>query len=286
MDIHTLSAQSLFVSIEGKEILHGISLVMKSGEVHVLMGPNGGGKSTFAYAIAGHPHYTIETKGRQDNGVFLDNESLNEMPADSRARKGIFLAFQAPMAIEGVSVVNLLRTAYQNLYPSSDKRLNRDSPHNPVLKRRFHAADKSLAEFIQDIKEQCGVIQIPESFLKRSIHDGFSGGEKKKLEMLQALVLKPKFALFDEIDTGLDVDALKVVAQSIRNLVKRGTGVLLVTHYQRILRHIRPDRVHVMLNGNIVESGSWSLAKKIETKGYAMYKEDTIKMKHRETRRK
>ena len=196
------------------------------------------------------------------------------MTTQERAKAGLYLALQSPIAIPGVSVVSLLRTAYQELYGSikiSDSTKNESVGFNPVLTRRWNAGGMSLPDFMKQLKVFAKTLHIDESFLTRGIHDGFSGGEKKKIEMLQALVLKPKFAIFDEIDTGLDVDALRIVAKGIEELVREGTGVLVITHYQRILKYIHTDRVHVFVDGKIVRSGSSSLAKEIEEKGYKEY---------------
>lgn len=196
------------------------------------------------------------------------------MSTQEHARAGLFLAFQSPIAIPGVSVVNLLRTAYQELYGNtkiSASTKDESVQFNPVLTRRWNAGGISLPDFMKRLKILAKTLHVDESFLSRGIHDGFSGGEKKKIEMLQALVLKPKFAIFDEIDTGLDVDALRIVAKGIEELVKQGTGVLVITHYQRILKYIRTDWVHVFIDGEIVRSGSSSLAEEIEEKGYRNY---------------
>lgn len=259
----TLVIANLSASIEGKEILKGVALTVKQGEVHALMGPNGSGKSTLAYAVMGHP--SLEVKGT----VAIGKKNVASVPTDERAKLGLFLAFQAPLAIAGVSVSNLLRSSYQSLHGKTAKKI--DSIQNPVLARRWQANGMGLAEFTAMVKSQAQTLKIDDSFLHRGIGDGFSGGEKKKMEMLQALVLAPKFAIFDEIDTGLDVDALKIVARGIEKLAQMGTGVIVITHYQRILRYIKPDRVHVLVAGQIRNSGGASLAKKIEEEGYAAY---------------
>jgi len=253
--------------IESKEILRDISFSVKSGEVHVIMGPNGSGKSTLAYAIMGHPAYHIKGKSAQ---VKINGKNILEVASEDRAKAGLFLAFQSPIAIPGVSVVNLLRTAYQELHaaPASKDKKN---IQNPLLARRWQGADMTLAEFMGKVNRDAKALRIDEAFLTRSIHDGFSGGEKKKIEMLQALILLPKFAIFDEIDTGLDVDALKVVARGIDILSTRGTGVIIITHYQRILKYLKPDVVHILVQGKIVKTGKASLAKEIEDEGYQKY---------------
>lgn len=251
---NTLSISNLHVSIDQKEILRGVSLTIKTGEVHTIMGPNGSGKSTLVYALMGHPAYKIQSSKSK---VQINGKNIINLPAEERAKAGLFLAFQSPIAVPGVSVINLLRST-------------QDAPQktqNPLLFR--HSI--SMIEFIKTIKEHAKILHIDESFLSRGIHDGFSGGEKKKMEMLQALTLAPKFAIFDEIDTGLDVDALKVVAHGIDILSKKGTGVIIITHYQRILKYVKPDFVHILVNGKIVKTGKASLARAIEEHGYTNY---------------
>lgn len=264
---NTLTVTDLHASIEGKEILHGISLTIQPGRVHVVMGPNGSGKSTLAYVLMGHPNYVVT---RPESRIAIGDTVLTDVPSDQRAKNGLYLAFQAPIAIPGVSVMNLLRTAYQQLHAVKEVS-QKDAVHNPVLSRRWQADGMTLTEFIAMVKQYAKILHIDGAFLERSIHDGFSGGEKKKIEMLQALVLRPKFAIFDEIDTGLDVDALRLVGEGIRLLKKNGTGVVVITHYQRILRYIRPDVVHILVNGKIVETGKRPLAREIEQSGYKKY---------------
>ena len=253
----------LRVSIDKIQILKGVNLTFASGEVYALMGPNGSGKSTLAYALMNHPSY--QTRGT----IRMGKKNLMTLSTEDRAKAGLFLAFQAPIGIPGVTVMNLLRSSYQALHGKNKKSV--EKIQNPVLARRWQTNGMGIAQFQSIVKTHAKFIHIDESFLSRGIHDGFSGGEKKKMEMLQALVLKPKFAIFDEIDTGLDVDALRIVAGGIELLAKGGTGVVVITHYQRILRYIKPDFVHVLVAGKIVDSGSESLAKKIEEKGYAGY---------------
>lgn len=255
-----LVISNLHASIENKEILKGVTLRVESREVHAVMGPNGGGKSTLAYALLGHPSYV--TKGK----ILLNKRNISAMPTEDRAKAGLFLALQSPVAVPGVTVTNLLRTAYEELYGSTKKQTQ-----NPVFNRR-NVGSMTIGEFMSMIKHYAQALHVDESFLSRGIHDGFSGGEKKKMEMLQALVLSPKFAIFDEIDTGLDVDALKVVAKGIDMLSKKGTGVIIITHYQRILKYVKPDVVHILVNGKIVKTGKASLAKVIEEGGYADYR--------------
>jgi Fe-S cluster assembly ATP-binding protein len=234
------------------------------------MGPNGSGKSTLANVIMGNPAYQVKS---QKSKVKINKQDIIELEPEERAKAGVFLAFQAPIAIPGVTVINLLRTAYQELFAQETD--SDTTVQNPVLQRRWKAAGKTLQEFTAMVKQYCTELHIDQAFLQRGIHDGFSGGEKKKLEMLQALVLSPKFALFDEIDTGLDVDALKIVAKGIQMLSEQGTGVIIITHYQRILSHIKPDYVHILVQGKLVTSGGSELAKQIESEGYKAY-ENTI----------
>lgn len=260
----SLTISNLYVSIGPKKILQGLSLKVRAGEVHAVMGPNGSGKSTLAYAIMGHPAYATNGK------ICIDKKNISQLLTEERAKAGLFLALQNPIAVPGVSVMQLLRTAYQELHTT--KQSKQDTTHNPLLARRWLGAGMTILEFTAMVKKYAGQLHIDESFLSRGIHDGFSGGEKKKIEMLTALVLVPKFAIFDEIDTGLDVDALKIVAKGIEALVKKGTGVIIITHYRRILKYVKPDVVHVLVKGKIVKTGSAALARVIEEKGYADFR--------------
>lgn len=235
------SIDHLAASVEGKHILHDVSLRIAPGEVHALMGPNGSGKSTLAHTLMGHPRYTM-TGGH----IFIDNHDLTEASADERARAGLFLSFQYPVEIPGVSVQNFLRTAWRSI-------------HDGALDHRA---------FTARLQQACADLQVDPAFVKRAINEGFSGGEKKRMEMLQLAVLQPKYAVLDETDSGLDVDALKVVAQGVQTARSAGIGVLLITHYSRILEFVVPDHVHVLVGGKITQSGTKDLAYAIERTGY------------------
>ncbi|MBU1326835.1 Fe-S cluster assembly ATPase SufC [Patescibacteria group bacterium] len=262
-----LTITNLRVFAGKKEILKGISLSVRSGEVHAIMGPNGSGKSTFAQALMGCPQYTV-----RKTGIWLGKRNIVDLPTDERAGLGLFLAFQSPVAIAGVGVLSLLRTSYQETHRAAGvDKVRSPFIQNTLLARRWRAAGLTVSEFMDKVKSRTDFLHIDRSFLERAVNDGFSGGEKKKSEMLQALVLSPKFAIFDEIDTGLDVDALKVAAAGILKLQKGGSGIIIITHYQRILRYIKPDFVHVLVGGRIVESGKADLAKQIEKEGYGKY---------------
>lgn len=245
----TLQIIDLHVSIDteqgSKEILKGVTLTINSGETHAIMGPNGSGKSTLAYTIAGHPRYTVDS-----GQILLDGEDVLEMSVDERARAGLFLAMQYPVEIPGVSVSNFLRTA----------------------KTAIDGEAPSLRTWVKDVKQAMTDLKMDASFAERNVNEGFSGGEKKRHEIVQMELLKPKFAVLDETDSGLDVDALKVVSEGV-NRVKDdiGLGVLLITHYTRILRYIRPEFVHVFVDGRIAEEGGPELAERLEDEGYDRY---------------
>ncbi|OGG01458.1 Fe-S cluster assembly ATPase SufC [Candidatus Gottesmanbacteria bacterium RBG_16_52_11] len=261
-----LSLNHISAGVAGKNILRNVTIRVAPGEVHAVMGPNGSGKSTLASVTMGSPVYALSA---DRSGISIGKAELTGLPAEERARRGLFLAFQSPAAVPGVSVMQLLRAAYQELHSTGMTDGTGNGVQNPVLSRRWKAADTSLVEFSEAVRDQARALDIDEALLNRGINDGFSGGERKKMEILQALVLKPKFAIFDEIDTGLDVDALRIVAAGIRTLRRRGTGCIIITHYLRILRYIRPDRVHVIVGGRLIRSGGWQLARQIEKRGYA-----------------
>jgi|TARA_Y100000310_G_scaffold22935_2_gene21948 Fe-S cluster assembly ATP-binding protein len=246
-----LAIKDLHVSIEGKKILNGVNLVIKKGEVSALMGPNGSGKSTLAYTLMGHPKYKVD-KGE----IIYKGKNVLEIPPDERAKLGIFLSFQYPQEIPGVSVSNFLRTAYNAI----------------------KAAPMPVPQFVKHLKEKMKLLKIDDSFSRRYLNEGFSGGEKKRTEILQLAVLQPEMAILDETDSGLDIDSLKTVAQGVNTLLGPSLGVLIITHYQRILNYITPDRVHIMVKGKIVKSGGKELAHELEAKGYdEIIKESEVK---------
>jgi Fe-S cluster assembly ATP-binding protein len=245
----TLEIRDLHASVnteEGsKEILKGVDLTITEGETHAIMGPNGSGKSTLAYSIAGHPKYTI-TSGE----VLLDGESILQMTADERARAGLFLAMQYPVEVPGVSVSNFLRSA----------------------KTAIDGEAPKLRTWAKDVKGAMERVKMDPTFANRSVNDGFSGGEKKRHEIVQMELLNPKFAILDETDSGLDIDALRVVSEGVNRFTGQGDrGVLLITHYTRILRYIKPDHVHVFVDGKVAEQGGAELAEQLEAEGYDKY---------------
>lgn len=261
----TLNISNLYAGFEEKEILHGVSLLIRSGQVHAVMGPNGSGKSTLVSVVMGHPNYNVHPPtGGPKSEIQINKVEILKLEPEKRAKLGLFLAFQSPIAVPGVSVMSLLRSAEEARMGQSH---NLQKINNPVFAKK----QINWSEFTSQVQEAAKFLHLDEGFLKRGINDGFSGGEKKKTELLQALVLRPKFALFDEIDTGLDVDALRVVAAGIKKLRDSGTGVLIVTHYQRILRYITPDVVHILVAGKLVKTGSSMLAQEIEKDGYGKY---------------
>jgi Fe-S cluster assembly ATP-binding protein len=246
-----LEIKNLHVSIGDKEIVKGLSLTIKGGEVHAIMGPNGTGKSTLSKAIAGHPDYTI-TSGE----VLLDGVSILEKEADERARAGIFLAFQYPSEIPGVSIANFLRAALQA--------------------RLADGEEIDASGYYKRLYAKMDLLKIDRKFTSRAVNDGFSGGEKKRCEILQMAMLEPKVALMDETDSGLDIDALRIVADGVNTMRGPNLGVLLITHYQRLLDYIVPDYVHVMYDGRIVKSGDKNLAHELEAKGYDWIKKELV----------
>ena len=241
-----LIIKDLHVSIEGQKILNGVDLVVKKGEVCALMGPNGSGKSTLAYTLMGHPKYIVD-KGE----VLYKGKNILELRPDERAKLGVFLSFQYPQEIPGVSVSNFLRTALNAVKP------------NPT----------SVPDFVKLLREKMKMLKIDDSFSRRYLNEGFSGGEKKRAEILQLAVLQPEMAILDETDSGLDIDSLKIVAEGVNTLLGPNMGVLVITHYQRLLNYITPDKVHIMVKGRIVKSGGKELAHELEARGYDEYKE-------------
>jgi Fe-S cluster assembly ATP-binding protein len=246
-----LSVRNLYVGVAGKEILRGVDLEVKAGEVHAVMGPNGSGKSTLAQALAGHPAYTV-TAGE----VFYQGQNLLEMPPEERARRGVFLAFQYPVEIPGVSNAQFLKSAVNE------------------VRSRQGLEELDAMEFLELLRERMKLVDMDPSFMSRPVNEGFSGGEKKRNEILQMAVLAPKLAILDETDSGLDIDALKTVADGINRLRTPENAVLLVTHYQRLLNYVIPDRVHVLLDGRIVRSGGKELALALEAKGYEWIRDE------------
>jgi Fe-S cluster assembly ATP-binding protein len=237
----TLEVHDLHASVEGKEILKGIDLTVRQGETHAIMGPNGSGKSTLSNVIMGRPGYVV-TAGK----VVFQGEDITLLPADQRAKRGLFLAMQYPVEVPGVSVVNFLRTAYTAV----------------------KGGQTSALAFRKHMKEKMEVLGVEDAMVARYVNQGFSGGEKKRNEILQLAVLEPQIAILDETDSGLDIDSLKTVATGIAQLVGPDLGILLITHYQRILNYITPDFVHVMIDGRIVKEGGKELAQELEAKGY------------------
>lgn len=249
MSIPKLSIKDVHVEIEGTKILRGVNLDIEGGQIHAIMGPNGTGKSTLASALMGHPKFQV-TQGE----VLFDGEDLLEMGVDERARAGLFLAMQYPSEISGVTNSDFLRSA--------------------INVQRGEGNEISLMKFIRELDGKMSLLGIDESFSQRYLNEGFSGGEKKRNEILQMLMLKPRIAILDEIDSGLDIDALKVVAKGVNEMRNPEMGVLIITHYQRLLNYIKPDFVHVFMQGRIVKSGGPELAERLEAQGYDWVKEE------------
>jgi Fe-S cluster assembly ATP-binding protein len=254
-----LVISNLHASIDGAEILRGLDLEMSRGQVHAIMGPNGSGKSTLAHVLMGHPAYEVT-----DGEVTFEGADVLELEPDERSRLGIFLAFQYPSAIPGVTVANFLRMAV------NAHRRTPEGDENPIR----------IPEFRKLLQENMEILKIDRSMTSRYLNDGFSGGEKKRMEMLQMAVLKPRLAILDETDSGLDIDALRIVADGVNRLSGPDMGVLVITHYSRLLQYIKPDVVHVLVNGRVVETGGPEVADKLEREGYAPYGVDEEAVAH------
>lgn len=261
--VRALEIRNLHVTVEGKEILKGVDLTVRPGETHALMGPNGSGKSTLSYALMGHPKYTV-TQG----DILLNGKSLLEMPPDARSRAGLFLAMQYPVAVSGVTLHSFLHAATSSArgYGDQEKSTNRG---------RLNAHLMPLREFRKELNTKLDMLKIDSAFLRRYLNEGFSGGEKKRAEILQMALLQPQFAILDETDSGLDIDALRIVSEGVNTLKKDfNMGLLVITHYQRILNYIHPQVVHIFFNGRIVKSGDAQLVEILEEKGYDWIKEE------------
>ncbi len=261
--LQTLEIRDLYVSVEDKQILKGVNLTVRPGETHALMGPNGSGKSTLSYALMGHPKYTI-TQGE----ILLNGKSLLEMTPDARARAGLFLAMQYPVAVSGVTLHSFLHAATSAARGYGDK-------VKSANRGRLNAHLMPLREFRKELNVKLDMLKIDSSFLRRYLNDGFSGGEKKRIEILQMALLQPQFAILDETDSGLDIDALRIVSAGVNALQKElNMGLLVITHYQRILNYIHPQVVHIFFEGRIVKSGNAQLAETLEERGYDWIKEE------------
>lgn len=247
-----LIIKNLHASIEGKPILKGVNLTIGAGQVHAIMGPNGTGKSTLAYTLMGHPAYEVT-----DGEVLFKGQNVLDLEPDERSRMGIFLAFQYPVVIPGVTVANFLRTAI-------NARRKAKNPEDKGI---------TIADFRKTLKEKMALLKVDNAFAGRYLNDGFSGGEKKRAEILQMATLEPEIAILDETDSGLDIDALRIVSDGVNALRSSDLGILVITHYQRILNYIKPDFVHIMLDGRIVESGGPELALHLEENGYEWVRE-------------
>ncbi len=256
-----LVIKDLHVNVEGKPILRGVNLTIRQGEVHALMGPNGSGKSTLAYTIAGHPHYEVIS-----GDILLDGKSVLTMAPDERAKAGLFLAFQYPTAIPGVSMANFLRQAVSAVRGYTERA--KQSVVEGGSAKPIGSELMPMREFRKELTEKMDRLHVDTAFARRYLNDGFSGGEKKRAEILQMAMLEPKIAVLDETDSGLDIDALRVVAEGVSSLIGPNLGVLLITHYQRLLDYIKPQFVHVFYNGQIVLSGGPEMALELEANGY------------------
>ncbi|MCE7989512.1 MAG: Fe-S cluster assembly ATPase SufC [Caldilinea sp. CFX5] len=259
-----LEIRNLHAKVEDVEILKGVNLTLRSGEVHAMMGPNGSGKSTLAYVIAGHPHYEV-TEG----DILIDGESVLEMEADERTKAGIFLAFQYPVAVPGVSVANFLRTAVSNVRGYTEQG-GSSTNGNGVIGSNL----MPMREFRRELNDKMKEYNVDPSFARRYLNDGFSGGEKKRTEVLQMAMLAPKFAILDESDSGLDIDALRVVSDGINKLATPERGFLMITHYQRLLNYVKPDYVSIFYGGRIVKTGGIELALQLEERGYGWVEQE------------
>jgi len=247
-----LTIENLHAAVDGKSILKGVDLDVKAGEVHAIMGPNGSGKSTLASVIAGNEVYEM-TKGN----ILLNGEDINELDAEERAHKGVFMSFQYPVEIPGVSVTNFIKTAINS------------------SRKAQGLEDMPASEMLKKIRQKAALLEIDTKFLSRSLNEGFSGGEKKRNEIFQMAMLEPKLSILDETDSGLDIDALKIVANGVNKLRNKNNAVIIITHYQRLLNYIAPDFVHVLHNGKIVKSGTKDLAHELEAKGYDWVKQES-----------
>jgi Fe-S cluster assembly ATP-binding protein len=247
-----LTIENLHASVDGKSILKGIDLDVKSGEVHAIMGPNGSGKSTLSSVIAGNEIYEL-TKGN----ILLNGEDINELDAEERAHKGLFMSFQYPVEIPGVSVTNFIKTAINS------------------SRKAKGLEDMPASEMLKKIRQKAALLEIDTKFLSRSLNEGFSGGEKKRNEIFQMAMLEPKLSILDETDSGLDIDALKIVSNGVNKLRNKNNAVIIITHYQRLLNYIAPDFVHVLHDGRIVKSGTKDLAHELEAKGYDWIKQES-----------
>lgn len=258
-----LMIRDLHVSVEGKPILRGLNLTIRPGEIHALMGPNGTGKSTLAYALMGHPKYTVDA-----GDILLGGENLLAMPAHERAQRGMFLAFQYPTTIPGVTLANFLRSAV-----SAVRRSRSGASSAPAGNGHVKETLIPMRDFRKELLQKMKDLGIDQAFARRYVNEGFSGGEKKRVEILQMAMLEPRVAILDETDSGLDIDALRTVAEGVNTLAGPHLGVLLITHYQRLLNYITPHFVHILLQGHIVESGGPEMAEVLEAKGYDWVRE-------------